>query len=322
MKAIRVSQTGGPDVLSYEDVEVPALSPSGVLVKIEAAGINYIDTYQRSGLYPVKLPMTLGLEGAGTVEKTGDKAEGFAAGDRVAFTGIPGAYAEYASVPAARLVHLPEGVDVKQGAALMLQGTTAHYLAKSTYPLKDGETCLVHAAAGGVGLLLTQIAKMAGARVIATVSTEEKAELARGAGADEVLLYTEVDFEQEVRRLTDGKGVQVVYDSVGKTTFDKSLGCLAPRGCLALFGQSSGPVPPFDPGILNQKGSLFLTRPSLVHYIADRASLEARTGDLFNWVKQKKLSLRIEHVFPLAEAAEAHRSLEGRKTTGKVLLIP
>jgi NADPH2:quinone reductase len=309
-------------VLTLEDVPEPKPGPGQAVVKLEAAGLNYIDIYYRTGLYKAELPLTLGLEGGGVVTEVGPNVTEVKVGDRVAYTGVPGAYAELAAVPAARLVKLPDGLDGKSGAAAMLQGMTAHYLSHTTYPLKSGDWCLVHAAAGGVGLLLCQMAKMRGARVIGTVSTEAKAKLAREAGADEVILYTKQDFEAEVKRITGGAGVQVVYDSVGKTTFDKSLGCLALRGTLALFGQSSGPVAPFDAAILNQKGSLFLTRPSLFHYIATREELLQRSGDVLGWIKAGKLKLRIDLTLPLAQAAEAHRQLEGRQTTGKVLLIP
>ncbi|HZN10744.1 MAG TPA: quinone oxidoreductase, partial [Blastocatellia bacterium] len=287
-----------------------------------AVGVNFIDVYHRTGLYPLPLPFTPGMEGAGVVEAVGPDVTEVAAGDRVAYAMTPGAYAEYAVVPAWRLVKVPAGVGLEQAAAAMLQGMTAHYLTTSTYPLKAGETALVHAAAGGVGLLLIQMAKAVGARVLGTAGTEAKAQLAREAGADEVILYAEQDFEQEVKRLTGGRGVQVVYDSVGKDTFLKSLNSLAPRGMLALFGQSSGPVAPFDPGLLAQKGSLFLTRPSLAQYAATRDDLLWRAGAVFDWIGAGRLKLRIDRTFPLAEAAEAHRQLEGRKTTGKVLLIP
>lgn len=322
MKAVRIHQFGGPEVLQYEEVPTPAPGPGQVLVKLAAAGLNFIDVYHRTGLYPNKLPYTMGLEGSGTVVAIGPQVTSFKAGEPVAYTGVPGVYAEYALVPAERLVHMPAGLNVKAGAAAMLQGMTAHYLAYSTYPLKPGDSCLIHAAAGGVGLLLAQMAKQCGAQVFGTVSSEEKAALAREAGADEVILYTRQDFEAEVKRLTNGHGVNVVYDSVGQTTFEKSLNCLKPLGCVVLFGQSSGPVAPFDPAILNAKGSLYLTRPSLFHYIADRASLEKRAGDVLGWTRSGKLKLRIELTFPLDDVAEAHRSLEGRKTTGKVLLIP
>jgi NADPH2:quinone reductase len=322
MKAIRVHTPGGPDVLRYEDVPEPEPKAGEATVKIDAAGINYIDVYQRSGQYKLALPLTLGLEAGGTVTAVGPNVTEVKVGDNVAYTGVPGAYAQYAAVPAARLVSLPTGLSTRQGAAAMLQGLTAHYLACSTYPLKSGDTCLVHAAAGGVGLLLCQIAKMRGARVIGTVSTEDKAKLAREAGAADVILYTKQDFEVEVKRLTDGKGVQVVYDSVGQTTFDKGFNCLAPRGMMALYGQSSGPIGPFDLQILNAKGSLFLTRPSLNHHIITRAELLQRSGELLGWIRDGKVKLRTEFEFPLKDASEAHRALEGRKTTGKVLLVP
>ena len=322
MKAIRVNAPGGPDVLRYEDVAEPAPKAGEAVVKVDAAGINYIDVYQRSGQYKLALPLTLGLEAGGTVTAVGPNVAEVKVGDKVAYTGIPGAYAQYAAVPATRLVTLPAGLTTRQGAAAMLQGLTAHYLASSTYPLKSGDTCLVHAAAGGVGLLLCQIAKMRGARVIGTVSTEEKAKLAREAGASDVILYTKQDFEAEVKRLTDGKGLQVVYDSVGQTTFDKGFNCLAPRGTMALYGQSSGPIGPFDLGVLNAKGSLFVTRPSLNHHIITRAELLERSNELLGWIRDGKLKLRTEFEFPLKDAADAHRALEGRKTTGKVLLIP
>jgi len=322
MKAIRVHAPGSPEVMKFEDVPEPQPKAGEAIVKVDAAGLNYIDVYQRSGLYKLDMPLTLGLEAGGTVTAVGQGVTDVKAGDKVAYTGVPGAYAEYAAVPAARLVVLPKGITTKQGGAMMLQGMTAHYLACSTYPLKSGDTCLVHAAAGGVGLILCQIAKMRGARVIGTVSTQEKAKLAREAGADDVILYTSQDFEAEVKRITGGKGCQVVYDSVGKTTFDKGFNCLAPRGMMVLYGASSGPIGPFDPQILNAKGSVFLTRPSLVHHVATREELVQRATDLANWIAAGKLRLRMEFEFPLKDAAEAHRALEGRKTTGKVLLIP
>ncbi len=322
MKAIRVHAPGSPEVMKFEDVPEPQPKAGEAIVKVDAAGLNYIDVYQRSGLYKLDMPLTLGLEAGGTVTAVGQGVTDVKAGDKVAYTGVPGAYAEYAAVPAARLVVLPKGITTKQGGAMMLQGMTAHYLACSTYPLKSGDTCLVHAAAGGVGLILCQIAKMRGARVIGTVSTQEKAKLAREAGADDVILYTSQDFEAEVKRITGGKGCQVVYDSVGKTTFDKGFNCLAPRGMMVLYGASSGPIGPFDPQILNAKGSVFLTRPSLFHYVASREELVQRATDLANWIAAGKLRLRMEFEFPLKDAAEAHRALEGRKTTGKVLLIP
>ena len=322
MKAIRVQSYGGADELVYQDVEKPEARPNEAIVKIDAIGVNFIDIYHRTGLYPLPLPFTPGSEAAGTVESIGSEVTDLAIGDRVAYALAIGSYAEYAAVPAVRLVKMPEGIDAQAGAAAMLQGMTAHYLSHSTYPLKRGDTALVHAAAGGVGLLLIQMAKRARARVFGTVSTEEKARLAREAGADEVIIYTQQDFQQEVRRLTDGKGVQVVYDSVGKTTFMKSLDSLAPRGLIALFGQSSGSVPPFDAALLSQKGALYLTRPSLANYVLTREELFWRAGDVLNWIKTGELKLRIERTFPLSEAAEAHRQLEGRATTGKILLIP
>jgi NADPH2:quinone reductase len=322
MRAIRVHEYGGPEVMRLEELPTPTPGPGQALVKLEASGVNFIDIYQRSGLYKNPLPFGPGSEGAGTVEAVGSDVTDVIVGDRVAWTGVLGSYASHNVVPVAQLVPLPEKLSVQDGAAAMLQGTTAHYLSHATYPLGQGDTCLLHAAAGGVGLLLTQMAKLRGARVIGTVSTEEKAELARQAGADEVILYTRQDFEAEVKRLTDGRGVQVVYDSVGKDTFDKSLSCLAPRGYLVLFGASSGPVPPFDPQILNARGSLFLTRPSLGHYTATREELLQRAGDVLGWIESGKLRLRVEHTYPLAEAARAHQDLNGRKTTGKLLLIP
>jgi NADPH2:quinone reductase len=322
MKAIVVEQYGGADILQYKEVDKPSPNHGETLVKLSATGLNFIDVYHRTGLYPLPLPFIPGNEGAGTVEAVGEGSSEVAVGDRVAYAGAMGAYAEYAIVPANRLIKLPEKIDEQSAAAAMLQGMTAHYLLYSTYQLKSGDTALVHAAAGGVGLLLIQMAKRIGARVIGTCSTAAKAQLAREAGADEIILYTEKDFEEEVKRITAGKGVQVVYDSVGKTTFLKSLKCLAPRGMLALFGQSSGSVEAFNPALLAQQGSVFLTRPSLFHYIAERAELEWRAGDVLGWVAAGELNLRIEKTFPLAEAAEAHRQLEGRKTTGKVLLIP
>jgi NADPH:quinone reductase len=322
MKAIVVEQCGGDEVLQYKDIETPQPKAGEVLVKLGASGLNYIDVYHRTGLYPLPLPFTPGLEGAGTIEAVGEGVTDFAVGQRVTYASQIGSYAEYVAAATDKLIKIPEKVDEQSAAAVMLQGMTAHYLVTSTYALKSGDTALVHAAAGGVGLLLIQMAKRIGARVIGTVSTEAKAELARGAGADEIIRYTEQDFEEEVKRITDGKGVQVVYDSVGKTTFLKSLKCLAPRGMLALFGQSSGSVEAFNPALLAQQGSVFLTRPSLFHYTATRKELEWRAGDVLNSVAAGELKLRIEKTFSLAETAEAHRQLEGRKTTGKVLLIP
>jgi NADPH2:quinone reductase len=322
MKAVRVHKCGGPKVLSYDDIPMPEPKAGEARVKIEAIGLNFIDIYQRTGLYPLPTPFTLGMEGAGVVDAVGEGVTEVKTGDRVAYAMIPGSYAEYAVVPAAKLAPLPPNIDAKTAAGLMLQGMTAHYLTRSTYPLKRGETALVHAAAGGVGLLLVQSVKIAGARVIGTVSTEAKAQFAKEAGADEVILYTQADFLTEVKRSTDGRGVDVVYDSVGATTFDKSLDCLRPRGYMVLFGQSSGPVAPVNAGTLVSKGSLFLTRPSLAHYTLTRAELLERANDLFNWTAAGKLKLRIERTYPLKDAAEAQRQLEARKTTGKVILIP
>ena len=322
MKAVRVHKNGGPEVLRYEDVPIPEPGPGQARVKIEAGGLNFIDIYQRSGLYPIRLPFTLGMEGAGVVDALGPDVGEVKAGDRVAYAMELGSYAEYALAPAWRLVPLPKELDFRSAAAVMLQGMTAHYLTHSTYRLKKGETALVHAAAGGVGLLLVQVAKRLGATVFGTVSTEEKARLAKQAGADEVILYTRSDFATEIKRLTNGAGVHVVYDSVGQTTFEKSLDCLRPRGYLALFGQSSGPVPPINLATLAAKGSLFVTRPTLVHYSSSREELLKRAGDLFKWIAAGELNLRIDRTFALAQAAEAHHQLEARKTTGKVLLIP
>jgi len=322
VKAIVVHHFGGPEVLQYDEIPDPEPKAGEALVRIEAAGVNFIDIYQRSGAYKVALPAILGQEGAGTVIALGPNTTGVIVGDTVAWTSVLGSYAEKITVPVDRLVALPAGVSTKQGAAIMLQGMTAHYLATSTYPLDAGNTCLVHAGAGGVGLLLTQIAKMRGTRVITTVSNEAKARLSREAGADHVIDYTSEDFEAAVKRVTSGAGVQVIYDSVGQTTFEKSLNCLARRGMLVLFGQSSGPVPPFDPQVLSQKGSLFLTRPTLVHYTAVREELQRRASDLFNWLKGGRLKLRIEFESALRDAPDAHRALAGRRTMGKVILLP
>src|SRR5579863_3494823 len=322
MKAIQIHETGGPEVLKLVDLPIPQPGPGQVLIRIEATGVNFIEIYFRKGVYKTALPMIPGSEAAGTVEELGPGVTGFAAGDAVASAAIIGSYAEYALVPAAQLVKIPQAVTMEQAAAAMLQGMTAHYLAFSTYPLKAGDTALVHAGAGGVGLLLTQMAARIGARVITTVSTKAKAELSREAGASDVILYTEQDFETEVKRLTNGKGVDVVYDSVGKTTFDKSLNCLRPRGLLALFGGSSGPVPPFDLIQLSGKGSLFITRPTLWHYVATRAELEWRACKVLDWAATGELKLRTEHMYPLDHAAQAQIDLEARKTTGKILLEP
>jgi NADPH2:quinone reductase len=322
MKAIQIRETGGPEVLELVDLPIPQPGPGQVLMRIEAVGMNFIEIYFRKGVYKAALPLTPGSEAAGTVEELGPGVSGFAAGDAVASTSVLGSYAEYALVPAAQLVKTPEGLAPEKAAAAMLQGMTAHYLSHSTYPLKAGDTALVHAGAGGVGLLLTQMATRLGARVITTVSTPAKAELSREAGAAEVILYCEQDFEVEVKRLTGGRGVDVVYDSVGRTTFEKSLNCLRPRGLVALFGGSSGPVQPFDLIQLSGKGSLYVTRPTLWHYIATRAELEWRAGDVLKWATSGELKLRTEHLYPLAQAAQAQTDLEGRNTTGKILLEP
>jgi NADPH:quinone reductase len=321
MKAIRVHTNGGPEVLTHEEVALPEPGEGEARVKIQASGVNFIDIYQRSGLYKLPMPFTLGQEAAGIVDAVGVGVSEVKPGDRVAYASTMGAYAEYAVVPAWRLVNVPDGVSAPQAAAVMLQGMTAHYLACDTYPLKAGDTALVHAAAGGTGRLLVQIAKMRGARVIGTVSTEEKARLAKQAGADDVILYSHQDFQAEVKRLTEDKGVDVVYDSVGQATFDKSLNCIRRRGMMVLFGQSSGPVPPLDPQVLNAKGSLFLTRPLLAHYTVNRAELLKRADDLFGWIRAGKLQVRIDRTFPLAEAADAQRALQGRGTAGKLLLV-
>ena len=322
MQAIRVHRFGGPEVLQVEDVPIPDPGPGEALIKVEAAGINFVDVYHRAGLYPGQLPLTLGREAAGTVERVGTGVSSCRPGDRVVSETVRGAYGQYAVAAADRLVPVPDEVSSRLAAAVLLQGMTAHYLAYATYRLAPGDTCLVHAAAGGLGLLLCQIASRIGARVIGTVSTDEKAALARGAGAHEVILYTKVDFLDEVRRLTGGAGVQVIYDSVGRTTFLKGLDCLARRGMMVLCGQSSGPVEPFDPQLLNAKGSLFVTRPTLAHYTATRAELLERAGEVLRWVAEGALEVRIGGDFPLAQAADAHRELEARRTTGKVLLIP
>jgi NADPH2:quinone reductase len=320
MQAIQVSQVGGPEVLVPTDLPVPTPKPNEALVQIKAAGVNFIDVYFREGRYPTPLPFVNGQEAAGVVTDVGSEVTTFKPGDRVAYSSTLGSYAEYAAVPASRLVKIPDELDFEQAAAAMLQGMTAHYLVHSSYPLKKGETALIHAAAGGVGLLLVQMAKQIGARVIATAGTHEKAQLAREAGADECIVYTEADFETETRRLTDG--VHVVYDGVGKATFDKDLNVLRPRGYLVLFGGSSGAVPPFDLIKLSQKGSLFITRPTLAHYTATRDELEWRASEVLGSIARGELKLRIHKVYPLAEAAQAHRDLEGRKTTGKLLLKP
>ena len=321
MKAIRVASHGGAEVLRLEEVAAPEPRPGEVLIRVDAAGVNFVEIYQRTGLYPLQLPYTPGGEAGGEVVAVGSGVTSLRLGDRVASVAVQGSYAELALLAEERAVMLPEAISVEQAAASMLQGMTAHYLAFTTFPLKPGDSCVVHAAAGGVGLLLVQIAKRCGARVFATVSTEEKGQLAREAGADVVIRYLQEDFAAVVQEATGGKGVNVVYDSVGQTTFEKSLGCLAPLGMLVLFGQSSGPVPPMSPRAF-AAGSLFFTRPSLYHYVADRASLERRAGDVLRWVADGSLKLRIERRYPLAEAPAAQRALEGRQTTGKVLLVP
>ena len=322
MKAIQVRQPGGPESMELVEIPTPAPGPGQALVRIAASGVNFIDVYFRSGLYKVDLPITLGSEAAGTIESIGPDVADFAPGDRVAYAMVRGSYADYAVVPAAQLVKIPNQVDFNTAAAAMLQGMTAHYLTHSTYPLEPGNICLVHAAAGGAGRLIAQMAKARGARVIGTVSTEEKAAAARESGVDDAVLYTKVDFEAEVKRLTGGRGVDVVYDSVGRTTFDKSLACLRPRGTMALFGQSSGSVPPFDPQVLNTRGSVYLTRPSLAHYVATREELLWRAGDVLTAVASGGLSLWIHRVYPLSDARSAHRDLESRRTVGKLLIVP
>jgi len=322
MKAIQVKETGGPEQMKVVDIPVPQPGPKDALVKIAASGVNFIDVYFRTGLYKADLPFTLGMEAAGVVEAVGPDVPEVRPGDRVAYAMARGSYAEYAVVPSWQLVKVPDGTDLKSAAAAMLQGMTAHYLTHSTFPLKSGQTCLVHAAAGGAGRLIVQIAKMLGARVFGTTSTEAKADLARKAGADAIIFYTKQDFETEVKRLTDGRGVDVVYDSVGEPTYMQGLNCLRPRGMMVLFGQSGGKVPPIDPTILNTKGSLFLTRPSLAYYCATREELLWRAGDILQWVASGKLKLVIDRTYPLGQAPQAHRDLESRATAGKVLLIP
>lgn len=323
MKAIRVHETGGPDVLHLEDVDPPKPNAGELLIDVEAAGLNFIEVYQREGLYQMARPFIPGSEAAGVVRAVGDGVRGFGVGDRVVSQSVNGSYAQQTTVAADKAIKIPTGVDTKTAAAVWLQGLTAHYLATSTYSIQRGDRVLVHAAAGGVGLLLCQIAKKKrGAFVIGTASTEEKRKLAHDAGADEVVDYTTKDFAVEVKRITNGEGLPVVYDSVGKNTFDKSLDCLRRRGMMVLFGQSSGPVAPFDPQILNRKGSLFLTRPTLAAYVATRQELEWRANDLFGWVADGSISVRVGAEFPLGRVADAHKALEGRKTTGKVLLLP
>jgi NADPH2:quinone reductase len=321
MRAIQIKTTGGPEVMEVVELPTPTPSEGQVLVKIEASGVNFIDTYLREGRYPAELPFIPGQEAAGTVVKMGHGVSGFAVGDRVAWNGTRGTYAEYACAPAVDLLKIPEGIGFLQAAAVLLQGLTAHYLSHTTYPITAGEIVLIHAGAGGVGLLLTQMAKRLGARVLTTVSTEQKAELSRAAGADKVILYTTESFVEEVKRQTDGDGLPVVYDSVGKTTFEDSLKCLRPRGLLALYGASSGAVPAMDP-IRLMTGSLYLTRPTLKDYVRRRSDLERRAADVFGWVARGELHVRIGATYCLEDAAQAHRDLAGRKTTGKVLLTP
>lgn len=323
MQAIRILHPGGPEALTLQDLPTPAPGPGEALIRIEASGVNFIDVYFREGRYPAPLPYTLGQEAAGTIVALGEGAPlDFKVGDRVAWCSVPGTYAQLAVTPVEKLISIPEGVSSQQAAAAMLQGMTAHYLAHSTYTIRPGDEILIHAGAGGVGLLLTQIAKSLGARVFTTVSNEEKAELSHEAGADEVILYTQQDFADSIKKLVSGAGLHVVYDSVGKTTFEKSLSVLRPRGTLVLFGGSSGAVPPFDLIELSQRGSLYVTRPTLKDYTATRQELEQRAGDVLSAVALGELQLRIEHIYPLIDAAHAHRDLEGRKTTGKLLLIP
>ena len=322
MKAIRISQVGGPEAMRLEDLPDPKPGAGEALVGVEASGVNFIDVYHRTGLYKTALPLTLGQEGAGTVLATGDGVSEVRPGDRVAWFGAFGSYATRAVVPAQRLVAVPDGVSTRQAAAVMLQGMTAHYLARSTYALKPGDVCIVQAAAGGVGLLLTQIATRLGVIVLGTVGSEAKARLARDAGAARTVDYTKEDFVAAAKELTGGRGVQVVYDSVGRTTFDGSLASLAPRGMLVSFGQSSGAVPPFDPLRLSQGGSLYLTRPTLIHYVGSREELLSRAGEVLGWVRDGTLRVRVDREVPLADAAAAHRALEARETAGKVLLIP
>lgn len=322
MKIIQITQPGGPDQMQLVEAPIPSPGPNQALVRVAAAGVNFIDVYFRIGLYKAEAPFTPGNEGAGTIEAVGPGVTDFAVGDRVAWGMYRGSYTQYAAVPVSSLVKLPDGVDFETGAAAMLQGMTAHYLSHSSFPLKQGDKCLIHAAAGGAGRLLVQMAKMRGATVIGTCGTDEKAAIAKAAGADETIVYTRQDFAEEVKKLTGGKGVDVVYDSVGQSTFLKGLDVIRPRGTMVLFGQSSGAVAPIDPSILNVKGSLFMTRPSLAHHCLTREELNWRAGDVLGWIAAGKLELRIEKTYPLAEAPQAHRDLEGRSMAGKLLLIP
>lgn len=322
MRAVRVHEVGGPEVLQVDEVDVPEPGPGEVRVRVEAAGLNFIDTYHRDGKYPVELPATIGVEAGGVVDAVGPDVDGVSEGDRVAYTGQRGAYSEQQVVPADAVVAVPDGLEMRTAVAALLQGMTAHYLTHDTYPLSGGEVALVHAAAGGVGHLLTQICGHLGAEIVATCGTEEKAELVRGYGADHVVVYTEEDFAEAVEDVTEGRGVDVVYDGVGRATFRDGLGCLRRRGTMVLYGQASGPVDPLDPQELNRHGSLYLTRPSLFHYVAERDELERRARDLFGWIADGEIEARIDRTFPLEEAADAHRYLEGRRTRGKVLLVP
>ncbi len=322
MKAIRVHEYGEVDKLIAEDIAKPDIKPDEVRVKVAFAGLNFTDVYYRKGVYPSDLPFTVGQEFAGTVDEVGRDVKDFHPGDRVATAFGQGAYAEYAAAPAVRLVQVPASISLELAAAVSLQGITAHYLAISTYPLKPGDSALVHAAAGGVGQLLVQVAKHCGAQVIATVSTQEKAEIARSVGADQVILYSQQDFEAETMRLSGGKGVNVVYDGVGKTTFLKGLNCLKPRGYMVLYGQASGPVDPIDPQLLNRKGSLFLTRPTIRHYALTREELQGRMDDLFGWMSAGQLHVRIDKTYPLLQAPAAHTYLEKGQSKGKILLAP
>ena len=321
MKAIQITEYGGPEVMKYSEVPDPMAAQGEAVVKIEAVGVNFTDIYSRAGINPPGLPWIVGVEGAGVVTAVGAGVDSINIGDNVAYSGVFGSYAEMASVPASKLIKLPDGLDARSGAAVMLQGMTAHYLCHSTYAVQPGDKVLIHAGAGGVGLLLTQMVKKLGGYVFSTVSTEEKAQLSRDAGSDQVILYGEQDFSEEIKKSTDGEGLQAVYDAVGETTFEKSISCLGRRGHMVLYGQASGPPPLIDPRRLGN-GSLFLTRPGLADYTSTRDELEQRAGDVLNWVKSGDLKLRVEHVFPLSEAPEAHSQLASRATTGKILLIP
>jgi len=322
MKGIRIHEYGNANVLKYEDIEKPEPKENEARIRLEAIGVNFIDIYHRKGLYPNKLPLIPGMEGAGVVDKAGVGVSDLKQGDRVAYAMNLGSYAEYSIVPAWKLAKIPDRINTKTACAAMLQGMTAHYLTHSTFKIKKNNIILLHAAAGGVGLLLTQIAKKLGARVIGTMGNEEKAKLAKDNGVDVAIIYTKEDFEEKVKKITDGNGVDAVYDSVGKATFEKSLNCLKPRGMLVSFGQSSGAIENFNPAILSQKGSLFLTRPTLSNYCSNRSELLSRANDLFNWIKNKELKIKVHKAFRLSEAKKAHEELEGRKSSGKILLMP